>query len=196
MVKSFHNAAPQFGMLAPPPMLWLSNLPVPSFGRLNHSHKAVFGASPLTSLRANDPLTLKAMTAANVPSVVLALDDKSSTTDDEGSLSDTSSYRDAPTMPHFSVRRTYRRGNTNGTAKSRIKLAVPPGRPLPAKPRLVGASFLNTRKSDNNKVRRAATKAAVPLKTVISKARMAKRSSLSQDEKLFVEAAASLVQAK
>ena len=121
-----------------------------------------------------------------VPAVVVALDDKSTVADDEESLSDASSYRDPQTV-------TRRRAAVNGKKRcsgtmASVKLAVPAGKPLSARPRLVGADFLKNR----GKVRK--TKAAVPLKTVVSKARMIKRSSLSQDEKLFVEAAATLVQ--
>ena len=116
---------------------------------------------------------------------MVALDDKSNATDDEESLSDSSSYRDPRTV----TRRVVATKKRNHGIMTTVKIAsVPAGKPLCAKPRLVGADFLKTR------VVRKTTKAAVPLKKEVSKARKVKRSSLSQDEKLFVEAAATLVQ--
>ena len=140
--------------------------------------------------------------SGSVPAVVVAMDDKSSAPDDEDSLSDSSSYRDtehvsrrfAPTTRRGHCRSPrqlpslYRR-RSPGTLTN-LPLALPPaGKPLCPKPRLVKSDFLKTRKAPSRT-------AAVPIKAAVTKARMIKRSSLSHDEKLFVEAAATLVQAQ
>ena len=202
MVRAFTSSALHLGMLAPPPMLWLSNMPVGSLQQLQlrqHPSKLPFptgiGGSFNQGLTTNDRLLLKAINSLpppKVPAVVVAVDDKSSLAEDEESLSDASSYRDssesvavrrrAPTsMQHKSI-------SQRACSVVSVKLPLPPGKPLRAKPRLVKANFLKTRARS--------AKTSVPLKLAVTKASLLKRSSLSQDEKLFVEAAATLVQAR
>ena len=121
--------------------------------------------------------------------MVVAVEDKCFSEDDDESLSDTSSCKDSGSViPHReAAQRNISIHHHRASPTLSVKLILPVGKPLQAKPVLVKSNFLKTRSRSS--------KASVPLKSAISKAGLFKRSSsLSQDEKLFVEAAASLVQ--
>lgn len=156
--------------------------------------KTALTSGATRSLLSNDRFLLKPILppTLRVPRMVVAVEDKSLSGEDDESLSDTSSCKDSelsvshrsggPTQMHRQV--NVHRANPDVS----VKLSVPVGKPLRPKPRLVKSNFLKKRS-----IRESTTKATVPLKSAINKSTVLKRSSLSQDEKLFLEAAATLV---
>ena len=193
MVRAFTFAAPQLGMLSPPPFLWLSSNIPESILRSN-GMPSYYPLGTAQVFRANDQMLIKALAAhtkGQVPVKVVAMDDKSSSCADDESLSDSSSCRDSDSVMQAKNVTTHNIPSTKSSVISRKFLLPPPGRPLRAKPRLVNANYHKTTRGP-----RLPAKASVPLKHAVSKPRMLKRSALSQDEKLFVEAAATLVQTR
>uniref|UniRef100_A0A7S3PDJ5 Uncharacterized protein n=1 Tax=Amphora coffeiformis TaxID=265554 RepID=A0A7S3PDJ5_9STRA len=196
MVKAFTSAAPHLGMMAPPPVLWQSSLPYYIQHRGAFPKGAVLSVSSQATrtvqAKRNDRFIIKPLSPPPtmvVPRMVVAVEDKPFSDDDDQSLSDTSSCKDSVSMA----------SHCNSTEQCKasipckrqlasptlsVKLLVPAGKPLRAKPRLV----------KYNEFSKTHAKASVPLKSAISKASVLKRSGLSQDEKLFVEAAATLAQ--
>ena len=183
MVQAYHHTSPtpRLGMLAPPPLLFTANrktLP-------NETQPP-----GCTNDQASRPTLIPKLAA---PVTVLA---DASSSEDEGSLSDASSYRDfsaAVARPkHFSLtsRSSTTTNHTGGTMPASTR-NLPFGRPLRAKPRLFK--------------RRASYKAGVPQKLPVqhsgkqastpSPTILQRSCYLSQDEKLFLEAAATLAQA-
>ena len=184
MVKAFTTAAPHLRMMAPPPVLWQSSLP---YCVQRHG---VFSKDVLLTVRSrgtrtmhsksNDQFIIKPVSPppSMVPRMVMAVEDKPFSDDEEESLSDTSSCKDSVSMVGH--------GNPGRASPTlSVKLTLPVGKPLRAKPRLVKCYDFTKNHF----------KAPVPLKSaIVKKKSVFQRSDLSQDEKLFVEAAATLAQ--
>ena len=183
MVQAYHHTSPtpRLGMLAPPPLLFTANrktLP-------NETQPP-----GCTNDQASSPTLIPKLA---VPVTVLA---DASSSEDEGSLSDASSYRDfsaavaRPKNLSLTSRSSTTTNHTGGTMPASTR-NLPLGRPLRAKPRIFK--------------RRASYKAGVPQKLPVqhsgkqastpSPTILQRSCYLSQDEKLFLEAAATLAQA-
>lgn len=190
------KAAPQLGMLAPPPMLWVTNRPVP-FGMTNSFNSMMKLAVTDRYGKVFTPMPPMPVT---VPAMVVAHDETPSSSGDEESLSDSSSCLEdvvaAQSQSRFRKQLKRVANTTTDTTAfhsmvSSLPLPPPPGRPLHAKPTLLRASFVKTYKKPRITRTLRDARVAVPLKSAESMTRGA--CALSQDEKLFVEAAATLV---
>jgi hypothetical protein len=180
------SAAPRLGAFSPPPVLWLSH---PRGGRAPNSHaKLLCGVT--RAVATNDRFL---STPYKVPSMIAALTAKPALVGgDDDSLS-TTSWKDSDSLTEASSCRgqSWKQPRHRGGASIQ-KILLPVGKPLRAKPVLARPCLPRFHVKKGIATTR---KAPVPLKPLLAKTSLKMRNKLSSDERLFLEAAASLAQA-